>query len=157
MQPVLAYPILPAPRTAVLIAGFRSKGSIQVFPDGWTEETARFHPQAIAARLPQFRSLHGIANPTHALILLRNEWEPPLSSDDRDELWRSFRVPVFEQIIDERCHLLASECEAHEGLHVESRSFVYGDHEIDHAPCPCGKKSPRLKERESVRHATASL
>ena len=144
MRATLVYPIPPAPRTAVLIACLRSKGTIRVFPDGWTQETARFSPQSIAGRLAQIETLEGIARPTHALIILREPWEPGLTSSDRDRLWRAFRVPLFEQIIAEDGVLLAAECEAHNGLHIESRRFAAGDHEIDRAPCGCGKTSPRL-------------
>ncbi len=157
MQASLVYPIPPAPRTAILIPGFRSKGAIRVFENGWTEETNRFDPQSITARLDQLFALERIANPTHALIAIRREWEPAISDADRERLWRAFRVPLFEQIVDDRCFLLAAECEAHEGLHIESRHFIVGDHEIERTPCGCGKKSPRFIERHFVRQAAASL
>ena len=140
----LVYPIPPAPRTAVLAACFRSKGPVRVFPNGWDEEAARFAPQSVAGRLEQLEALKGIAIPTHALIVIRNQWEERVSVQARERLWRAFRVPLFEQIVDEDGTLLAAECEAHEGLHLESRRFTAGDHEIDRRLCPCGRSSPRL-------------
>jgi hypothetical protein len=153
---MLVYPIPPAPRTAVLIGGFRSRGLVRVFVDGWTDETARFAPQSIAGRLDQLFVLDSIARPTHALIVIRREWERAVPGEDRDRLWRAFGVPLFEQIVDEDCALLAAECEAHEGLHIEPRWFAVGDHEIDRTPCGCGKLSPRLIERESLRRAASA-
>jgi hypothetical protein len=119
-------------------------GAVRVFPCGWTKETEGFAPQSIAGRLEQIEQLVGIAAPTHALIVLRREWEPGLSPEDRAFLWRAFGVPVFEQIIAEDGELLAAECEAHDGLHIESRHFAAGDHELDRSPCGCGKTSARL-------------
>ena len=151
------YPVQPAPRTAVLIAGFRSKGPIRVFAEGWTEKTARFDPQSVAGTLDQLYALRRTARPTHALIVVRREWERAVIDADRDRLWRAFGVPVFEQIVDANSSLLAAECEAHDGLHIEGRSWMAGDHEIDRTPCPCGKQSPRLVDRAKVQIASASL
>jgi hypothetical protein len=67
-----------------------------------------------------------------------------MSADGRDRLWRKFRVPSFEQIIDEDGTLFAAECEVHCGLHIESARFAVGDHEIDREPCACGRATPRL-------------
>jgi hypothetical protein len=149
------YPILPAPRVAVLIPGFRSKGCVRVFPDGWTDETAKFAPQSIAGRYEQIEALQGIATPTHAVIVIRREWEPGVSSIDRERIWRAFRVPIFEQIVAEDGSLLAAECEAHDGLHIASRKFTVGDHEVERNRCGCGNKSPRLMQRE-VLHTVAA-
>ena len=144
---VLSYPILPAPRTAVLNALIRSKGNFRVFAGGWSEDAVRFGAQSIAGRLEQIEELRSIASPTHALIVLRWEWEPGLSLEDRDRLWHAFGVPAFEQVIAANGELLAFECEAHCGLHIASRRFAAGDHEIERSRCACGKTSPRWIER----------
>lgn len=159
MRARFQYPVPPAPRTAVLVAGFRSKGKLRIFPDGWSEAAARFEPQAIAGRIEQIEALEGIAHPTHALIVIRRECDRAITALHRDRLWRAFGVPVFEQVVDERGTLLAAECEAHEGLHIESRRLAAGDHEIERAPCGCGKSSPRWIERVAkvTAAATASL
>lgn len=138
------YPIRPVPRCAVLVGGFRSRSPVRVFPQGWTDEVARFAPQAIAATLPQLDALAGTVTLTHAVIVFRNEWDPRLTDDERDRLWRAFRVPAFEQIIAGDGTLLAAECEAHRGLHIESSKLAVGDDEIDRSPCACGKITPRL-------------
>ncbi len=156
MGAFFVYPIQPVPRTAVLIAGFRPKGPIRVFAEGWTEQTARFHPQSIAGRLDQLYALDGAARPTHALIAVRRPLDLPVTDDDRDRLWRIFGVPLFEQIVDANARLLAAECEAHDGLHLESASFTAADYEIDGTPCGCGNPSPRLVEKAKVRTTAAS-
>ena len=137
------------------MAGFRSKGCVRVFAEGWTDEAAHFAPQSLAGRREQIEALEGIARPTHALIVMRWEWESGISARDRERLWRAFRVPLYEQIVGEHGTLLAAECEAHSGLHIESKRFMVGDHETDRRPCGCGKASPRVVERE-VLHKVAA-
>jgi hypothetical protein len=130
---------------------------VRVFPEGWTDDVARFVPQSIAGQAGQFEALVGIARPTHALIVMRREWEPGLSAAARQRFWRAFRVPLFEQILAEDGTLLAAECEAHCGLHIESNRFAAGDHEIDRSQCGCGKWSARLiVVPQMVRHVAAS-
>ena len=123
---------------------------MRVFPNGWNEDAARFEPQAIAATLSQLDALAGSVTVTHALIVLRKQWEPRLNEAERDRLWRTFHVPLFEQIIAEDCTLLASECEAHDGLHIVSSKLAVGDHEIDRSMCACGKTAPRLVGAERI-------
>jgi hypothetical protein len=143
-KPVLAYPIPPAPKTAILIDGFRPTGNIRVFENGWTDEAATFAPAAIAAPPAQLRALPSIPSIRNALIALVRPNEPALSEDDREQLWRTFRVPVFEQRIDESCALLAAECEAHDGLHLESDLSPREGELLETAPCGCGRTTPRL-------------
>jgi hypothetical protein len=152
-KPVLVYPIPPAPPTAILIDGFRSSGNIRVFEKGWSPEAANFHPAAIAAVPAQLDALRGTPIPSlrNALIALVRPNEPRLTEDDRERLWRAFRVPVFEQRIDASGRLLAAECEAHDGLHIESPGVSLQPGEVmETAPCGCGRSTPRLVATERV-------
>jgi hypothetical protein len=152
-KPVLVYPIPPAPATAILIEGFRSSGNIRVFAKGWSREAANFHPAAIAAAPAQLDALRGTPIPSlrNALIALVRPNEPRLTEDDRERLWRAFRVPVFEQRIDASGRLLAAECEAHDGLHIESPGASPAEGEVlETAPCGCGRSTPRLVATERV-------
>ena len=152
-KPVLVYPIPPAPPTAILIDGFRSSGNIRVFEKGWSQEAANFHPAAIAAAPAQLDALRGTPIPSlrNALIALVRPNEPRLTEDDRERLWRAFRVPVFEQRIDASGRLLAAECEAHDGLHIESTGVSPAVGEVvETGPCGCGRSTPRLVATERV-------
>jgi hypothetical protein len=142
----LVYPIQPPPKTAILVPWFRSSGVLRVFRDGWTEEAAAFAPCAIAGTFAQLDTLTGMRIPSlsHAVIALTRPGEPRLTESDRNRFWFAFRVPVFEQIIGERGELLAAECEAHDGLHVESVNLSLDEMKIDEFPCACGRKTPRL-------------
>jgi hypothetical protein len=150
-KPALVYPIPPAPPTAILIDGFRASGKTRVFENGWSEEVANFYPAAIAATPAQLQALPPIPSLRNAIIALVRPGEPRLSEDDRERLWRTFRVPVFEQRIDESCALLAAECEAHDGLHIEVSDLPPADGEVlETAPCGCGRTTPRLIAPERV-------
>ncbi len=146
------YPMDPAPRTAVLTACFREprfrpNGPVRVFPHGWSEEVAAFRPEAVAAPREQLLGLASVEKPpvfTRALIALENPGDPLLSMDERQRLWRVFRVPVFEQIIGPCGELLAAECEAHDGLHIEDSGIPWEGYRTELAPCGCGRKTPRL-------------
>jgi hypothetical protein len=119
---------------------------VRIFPHGWGAAAANLKPGAIAGTWPQLEALieEEIPSLTHALIVLARPGEPLLTSAQRDKLWRAFRVPVFQQIIGDHGVLLAAECEAHDGLHIESPGFS-SNLPQDAAPCGCGRTTPRLK------------
>jgi hypothetical protein len=150
MTSAFVYPIPPAPRTAVLVPWFRVArllaGPVRVFPEGWNQEAAAFAPAAVAGTFEQIRALAQIQIPslTHVLIVLARPGGRRLSERDRAGLWQDFRLPVFEQIIGLSGGLLAAECEAHDGLHVESPDLPLGRETIDASPCACGRKTPRI-------------
>jgi hypothetical protein len=140
------YPIPPAPRTAVLLRGIRARGHVRVFAKGWCAEVSKFAPQAIAGTLAQLEAIAATdIAVSHAIVVMGRWKDSRVSEADRDWLWARFRVPVFEQIIARDGVLLAAECEAHCGLHIESKSLTLGPtDEIDVSPCLCGRTTPRL-------------
>jgi len=150
-RPTLVYPIPPAPRTAVLVAGFRSRGRVRVFARGWCDRAREFAPQAVAGTLSQIEELaRAGVSLSHAVIVLGRPADPRLTDADRERLWDAFHVPAFEQIIGGDCKLLAAECEAHDGLHVESPLFAPDPDQIDRNPCACGRTAPRLSSPEPI-------
>jgi len=150
MSSTFVYPISPAPRTAVLVPWFRgarlTAGPVRAFQKGWNPEAAAFAPAAVAGTFEQIRALAQTQIPslTHALIVLARPGVRRLTENDREHLWQNFRLPVFEQIIGPSGQLLAAECEAHDGLHVESADFPLDRETIDTSPCPCGRTTPRI-------------
>ena len=136
------HPMDPAPRTAILAPGFQPTKMARVFPQGWDQQAARFQPQSIAAPVEELRRLasQGLRL-EHAVIALTYQNGEGLSYADRDLFWRSFGVPVFEQLLDDDNKLLAAECHAHAGLHVVQDCH---DLRLDHEACGCGDRSPRL-------------
>ena len=135
---------------------------IRIFRNGWGPEAERFQPAAVAATLTQCRKLSRILVPslTHALIVLERPGAARLTDADRDLFWRAFRVPVFEQIIGPKGQLLAGECEAHDGLHLEAPGLRIDAQLVDMSLCPCGRKTPRFGVQpkvSAVKTAAASV
>jgi hypothetical protein len=161
---VFRYPMDPAPRTAVLAACFRQPRlrpnyPVRVFPQGWSEKVSAFAPAAIAAPREQLLGLAAADRPpvfTHAVIALEGPGDPMLSAVERERLWRAFRVPVFEQIIGSDGELLAAECEAHDGLHIEVPGLPWEGYRLEMAACGCGRKTPRLTPVEPAERARSA-
>jgi hypothetical protein len=156
-KPAFRYPLPKAARTAVLVPWFRSTDAARVFAAGWSEEAVKFAPQAIAGSREQLLALaeNKSLRLTHAMIGLARPGEVLLTTAERDLLWRRFGVPIFEQIIGESGEVLAAECQAHDGLHVEG-SHEWTRYKIEQAPCACGKSTPRLIALERATFAAAS-
>jgi hypothetical protein len=159
----LVYPVRPAPRTAVLepwfgSEWFRSHSAIRIFNQGWCPEAAAFRPESIAATWARLEALLTVEmeSLTHAVIVLARPSGDLLTAEQRERLWRALRVPVFEQIIGARGALLAAECEAHAGLHIESAKYDPGSRPIETAPCGCGRTAPRLKPVEPIEETRAA-
>jgi hypothetical protein len=128
------HPLDPAPRTAILVSGFKATRSIRVFPHGWSDAAARFVPESVAGTFEQLLLLAGTKVVlSHALICLAWDQNDLLSSGERDLLWNLFGIPLFEQYLDSRNRRIAYECEAHSGLHATPAfSGPTGPR------CPCG-------------------
>jgi hypothetical protein len=129
---------------------FLSRAEARVFSAGWCPAAEEYRPSALAGTVEQLVALAGIAEPTHAIIVLERPGAERASEEDRERLWQSFRVPIFEQIIGRAGHLLAAECEAHDGLHIESERLRVTGERIETLACACGRSSPRLMAADSV-------
>ena len=82
--------------------------------------------------------------PSHPMVVFTTP-EQRLTDDARERFWREFEVPVFEQIVDRSGNLLASECEAHWGLHLETTGhFELPGTELTRDLCGCGRSGARL-------------
>ena len=154
------YPVGPAPRTAVLGPWFREPrgAQLRVFSSGWCVEAGKFAPAAIAATREQLLALAEGAAPalTHALIVIGRVGDPLLTAAERERLWRAFHVPMFEQIVGDRGEVLAAECEAHDGLHIEAPGITWTGYKVEDGLCACGRKTPRLTPAGSAERVRAA-
>lgn len=141
-------------------------GPVRTFRTGWCAEAARWEPQAIAGSWEQLLSLasqNDCPELTHAVIVLERQSDGLLTEADRNRLWRAFGVPIFEQVISDGGELLASECEAHCGLHIQVTEFAFDidtDRDsrrfvVETARCACGRENPRLVMAPPVEFARA--
>ena len=87
-----------------------------------------------------------------AVIVFTGICHGELTVLERDLFWRVFQVPVFEQFLAPDGRILATECDAHEGLHLLDpdaplpgfRAF------LETAPCGCGNPHPRVTGLERL-------
>jgi hypothetical protein len=177
----LAYPLEPPPRIALFGPHFVSPGPTRHFTSLDWLEIERFQPETIAAPWSVFRQIldqHPIRRlPTlrRPLLVFSELSSGLLEPADRDVLWQAFGLPLFEQWRGWDGELLASECEAHEGLHVHIDQCSFDSEqglllvssfagllaETHHFPtgysgrmlssrCPCGSPLPRLVDLKAA-------
>jgi hypothetical protein len=83
--------------------------------------------------------------------------EPGLGEADREMLWRAFQLPVYEALYDAEGRLAASECEAHEGLHLTGTAanrdahWFGKDFQAERGECSCGQAGIRIRRRARPR------
>jgi len=135
----LVHAEIPRLRNAVIVLHrtMPPGGDAQLCNDALLTDPARSYD---AARKNPARSCHAARLSDGE----RFKRDVRLTDADRDWLWSAFRVPVFEQIIGESGELLATECEAHNGMHVQSPNLRSDPGDLDLTPCACGRDSPRL-------------
>ena len=129
-----------------------------------------FRPQALvgssAHLLHLAKSLcsqeSGLTHLECAVFVITDFRDAPLSDRERTALWNAFSVPVYEIVLADDGALLAAECEAQEGWHIENgvRFARLNDQlwysrrgrqtgtgligEIEDEPCPCGRPGQRI-------------
>jgi hypothetical protein len=137
----LFHPLPQAGRTAVLMPGFKSAPGVKVFQEGSRQHLSRYRPDSIAGPVGALRRLAEghedrrawVPRLTHSVVAFTIPRQGFLSEEARELLWRVFRVPVFCQFLGLDAELLAWECEAHEGLHIER------DHAVFESDCRSGE------------------
>ncbi len=167
----LPFPATAKLRVAQVSATARCFYSATPFPaDGWTLLEG-FRPQVLIGSITDLKRLAScaqarelnLASIDHAILILTPCGEEPASSAVRSLLWHSFGVPVYELLVASGGIVLASECEAYEGWHVEPGKSIaisgtqillrLGDRktvatglqgEVAEEPCPCGRSGIRL-------------
>jgi hypothetical protein len=132
------YPITPCP-------------PIAVFPPYFApNEQALASVSTIAAPIDVIRAIDpGEWTPEFPLIVLSRLEDSLLGEEDRDFIWDTFGVPVFEYLLDGDGRILARECEAHEGLHFEHLPESWEVEMIEEA-CACGGPGARVKKLDAI-------
>ncbi len=108
----------------------------------------------------------------HAVLALTGCGEPPIDDKLRVVLWQTFGVPVFEILIAPDGAVLAADCEAHEGWHLQrnARATTFDGEllilqktrhlirtgltgQIETGLCACGRATPRISGVQVYSHA----
>jgi hypothetical protein len=143
--PRFVYPLKAMPRIAVLRRGLNLRRPARYFDadePGFESRLKNFNPAALAGSMAQLRRLGRTVRLTHAVIVFSDAGGPILTNSDRDWLWTTFRVPVFEQLLTRAGALAAYECEAHDGLHWVGEAAGRSP-----AVCGCGAGIAALRGR----------
>jgi len=147
------YPSAGNPRVAILMPGFRETKQIRFFSRLDGDEAVRFEPEVLAGTSTQLReiALRGLAHSVrNGVVAFTRDGEAGLTEYDRNIFWDAFGVPAFQQFLDRHNRLVASECDAHDGLHVYGSAPRHDDWRLDDTPCGCGNPRPRLTIRSEV-------
>src|SRR4051794_38202874 len=118
------YPVPNCPAIAVFSHYFAPIAPITIATDATT--LPELNVRSVAASIETIRTI----NPQHwkpefPIVVLSDFRSGLISDDDRDYIWRTFGMPVFEYLLDARGKILARECEAHDGLHVEGEIDIF--------------------------------
>jgi len=149
--------------------------SVRVFRPGEWNSIEAFRPRVLTGTAANLQELAErvelkvieLSSVDHAIFVLTRCGDEPLSDVRRVVLWQTFGVPVYEVFLTPSGALAASECETHEGWHIEpdaTFSLVNGELLVDgfgrksvhtglsafleHEPCACGRAGARLMNVE---------
>jgi hypothetical protein len=178
----LAYP-LSGVRVAVIAEGIACAGEARQFSDLEADDWRDFDPDAVAAPVGDLLRLAGSVDAAEfraPLVAFTGPVYGALTQLEREILWKRFRVPIFEQLRGLNNELLAFECAAHDGLHVNEKQAViemdggeilyswFGDGRLFPAPvrtgltgrleqglCGCNHLGMRLFDLRPLRKAQA--
>jgi hypothetical protein len=159
------------------ISGSAAFDGISVFPPHRWSDLQAFGPNILvgaAADLQRFvqrmdlRTV-GLTTVDHAIFVLTALGDQPLTDVLRVVLWQRFGVPVYELYLDESGVLLAAECEAQDGWHIQPGCWFVERHgelllqsgrgvqartglpfAIETDACSCGRPGARIRPGTAV-------
>ncbi|MBV8072839.1 MAG: hypothetical protein JO270_23250 [Acidobacteriaceae bacterium] len=168
----------------VRIAEIATVPTVQIargFPCGRWDELAAYQPHVLVGTQSELQLVLDeiekgrldLSTVDRALVVLTYTCNALLDDVFRVRLWQAFGVPVYELLIGPNSTLMAAECEAHEGWHVQPEaeiSFHAGEirysfrsnpvvqtgwaGRLEMERCPCGRDSARLVGLERVSRQT---
>jgi hypothetical protein len=136
VRPVLQpfrSPLDHTPRTAILMRGFEPNSQVRMFAENWSKSLKRFGATALAAPVSKLRELAAaiesgydeIQRLRHFVVSFTGTDLTEMQEADRERFWRVFQVPVFEQRLGFDGRVIAYECEAHHGLHIDTERAAF--------------------------------
>jgi hypothetical protein len=165
------------------IANTASFDSVKAFRRGNWGALEHHRPRVLVASAGDLREVGQrvasgaieLSSVDHAIFVLTDLGAAPLTDVVRVVLWQAFGVPVYELFVG-KAGILASECETHDGWHVEPGAYFWLAHgellfdgfgakglrtglsgSIEATTCPCGRQGLRLMNIGLHSHAARSL
>ncbi len=186
--PIFSFPIRTVKRRRLILPPAAGTPRIaQVTLPGSLFENARYFAPRRGSGLEQFAPEIVIGSASHlatlsqaveareidlsslslAIYSITTCRDVPLRRDVRFALWQSFGVPVYEVLLDGDHLPIATECDAHEGWHIDNAvTFANGNGQlwfrrkreaaqgtglrgrIEAEPCACGRPGRRILDPE---------
>ena len=123
----LFYPLDPWPKLTIIGDGILVPPGCSRLPHTDPLDPRQLHTETLAAPASLLLSLGEGWMPKFPLIVFTGKQYGFLGEAERERLWRRFAVPIFEQLVDEQGRVFATECEAHEGVHVSDDAGYSSD------------------------------
>lgn len=166
----LPLSIRPNLRQAQL-SGVPLSGAVVCFSPKQIIDLECFRPQVLIGFVEDLQRICervalGIADLSsvdHAILVLTRCGDEPIADKFRVVLWQAFGVPVFELVTAPDGAVIAADCEAHEGWHLQgnaSAAILGGELQIlrkgrpplrtgfigriETEACACGRPTPRI-------------
>jgi hypothetical protein len=177
-------PFPVALKTAIVGVPLQSAATVKVIPAAQWQWLHNGNTQLLAATVPVLRRMAAgvlsgsfeLPQLSHGIVILNTLEHGVLMSSERDLLWTLFGVPLFEQWLGLDGELLACECEAHHGMHLEQDALELEQSESGELiltsyqalrtpalrlhsgwsanlltePCACGLSTPRLVDLRRI-------
>ena len=154
------YPLVPCPTVTVICDALHVPAGAARISERSAVEPHKLRTETLAAPASVLLEMGQGWMPQYPMVAFTGARHGFLDDDDRDRLWRRFAMPVFEQLVDDEGRVVASECEAHAGLHIYTpirHVLSEGEILLDGRPsgiaaressglCGCGRIGPRLLE-----------
>ena len=167
---MIPVPISPQTRIASITVNKIEAGHFRHFAREKWPDIEMFRPQILIGDMADLEKLASLSemgaldtSSVDTAVLVATGWNAaPMTDVQRVVLWQAFAVPVYELLVSPKGYLMASECEAHIGWHLESRVSVSRartgltlqvrqgrerlgtDARIASAVCACGRRAPRI-------------
>jgi hypothetical protein len=115
-----------------------------------------FRPNVLLGQIAELEHLANLADAKvidlssvdTAILVTRNVGATATTDVQRVVLWQVFAVPVYELLLSDEGQLVASECEAHSGWHLEPgmqlENRLDQAHNLETSICACGRTEPRI-------------
>lgn len=170
----LPFPVTPKLRIAEISAVPSVQGARGIPYEQWPE-LATQRPSVLVGTVSELQLLMenmdrrklDVSSVDRAIVVLTYSCSKPMDDVVRVTLWQTFGVPVYELLVGPNNTLLAAECEANDGWHVQPDVEVFfADGELvcavrshhpveagwvgrlERQPCACGRTSARLLDLE---------
>lgn len=141
--PPLENPLPGEARIALVTEHFRTRAQIRCISPDRVDLLREFASEILAGSAAELLALRASGLKPRAILALSGGAYGALTRTDRDALWSSFGVPVFENHLGPDGQLIARECEAHAGLHLVAGTPPAGLI-VSEGECDCGRATPRI-------------